>query len=239
MMSINDIIFQKTKTPKRTLAQKAAVRSKCRKLVSIFRKKVVIIDDKSYFYLSNTNISGNAGFYSSDINAASNDVRLKRKDKFEPKLLVWITFSTKGISQQYIALSGQAVNEDVYISKCLVKLEKFIEKHHKNDNIVFWPDQASSHYSRKVQSYLKAKNIEFVSKEHNPANVPELRPIEDFWSELKRLVYNKNWQAKNLGKLKKRIEFSIKRIDIESVHRLAAATFTRVDTVRRHGMKNL
>ena len=110
---------------------------------------------------------------------------------------------------------------------------KFIEKHHKNDNIVFWPGLASSHYSLKVQSYLKAKNIEFVPKEHNPANVPV------FWSELKRLVYNKNWQAENLGKLKKRIEFSIKRIDIERVHRLAAATVTRVDTVRRHGMKNL
>ena len=96
--------------------------------------------------MSNTDISGNAGFYSSDINAPSNDVRLKRKDKFEPKLLVWVEFSTKGISQQYIAPSGQAVNEDVYISKCLVRLEKFIEKHHKNDNIVFLPDLASSHY---------------------------------------------------------------------------------------------
>ena len=63
-----------------------------------------------------------------------------------------IAFSTKGISQQYIAPSGQAVNEDVYISKCLVRLEKFIEKHHKNDNIVFWPDLASSHYSRKCEA---------------------------------------------------------------------------------------
>ena len=71
--------------------QKAAVRSKCCRLVLIFRKKIVIIDDESYFYLSNTNISGNAEFYSSDINAASNDVRLKRKDKFEPKKKAKIT----------------------------------------------------------------------------------------------------------------------------------------------------
>ena len=78
---------------------------------------------------------------------------------------------------------------------------------HKNDDIVFWPDLASSHYSRKVQNYLKSKNIEFVPKERNPANVPELRPIEDFWSELERLVYDKNWQAENLDQLKNRIEF--------------------------------
>ena len=85
---------KKSKTPKRTPAQKAAVRSKCRRLVSIYRKKFFIIDDELYFYLSNTNISGNAGLNSSDINAALNDVRLKKKDKFEPKLLVWIAFST-------------------------------------------------------------------------------------------------------------------------------------------------
>ena len=102
--------LKKTKTPKRTPAQKAAVRSKCCSLVSIFQKKIVIIDDESYFYLSNTSIFGNAGFYSSDINPASNDARLKRKDKFEPKLLVLIAFSTKGISQQCMAPLGQAVN---------------------------------------------------------------------------------------------------------------------------------
>ena len=118
-------------------------------------------------------------------------------------------------------------------------MEKFIEKHHKNDNIVFCPNLALSHYSHKVQSYLKAKSIVLVPKEHNPANVPELHPIEDFRSDLKRLVHNKNWQAENLGKLKKRIEFSIKRINIECVHWLAASTFTRVDTVRCHDMKDL
>ncbi len=59
---------KKKNTPKRTPAQKAALRPKCRKLVSIFRKKVITIDDESYFGLSNTELSTNAGFYYSDIN---------------------------------------------------------------------------------------------------------------------------------------------------------------------------
>ena len=230
---------KKKKVPKRTPVQKAAVRPKCRRLISIFRKKFVIIDDESYFGLSNTELSANAGFYSSDINQTKNDVKLKRKGKFEPKLLVWIAFSEKGISQHYIVPSGQAITEDVYISKCLTKLERFIIDVHENDNIVFWPDLASSHYSHKVQNYLRSKNIDFVPKEHNPANVPELRPIEDFWSELKRLVYSNNWECKNLGQLKSRIEYSIKKIDPSRVHKLAKSTFTRVDRVRRHGMENL
>ena len=81
--------------------------------------------------------------------------------------------SEKGVLKHYIAPSGQAVDKDVYISKCLVKL-KFISKAHKNDEIVFWPDLASAHYSKKVQDYLKGKNIEYVPRDKNPANAPKL-----------------------------------------------------------------
>ena len=77
---------KKTKPPKRASAQKAAVRPKCRKLVALFQKKIVIIDDESYFPLSNTNLSGNAGYYTSDPDATPNEVKLKRKSKYEPKL---------------------------------------------------------------------------------------------------------------------------------------------------------
>ena len=92
-----------TKAPKRTSAQKAAVRPKCRKLIAIFRKKIVIIDDELYFPLSNINLSGNAGYYTSDPDATLNEVKLKRKSKYEPKLLVWIALSEKGVSKHYIA----------------------------------------------------------------------------------------------------------------------------------------
>ena len=94
---------------------------KFRKLVALFRKKIIIIDDESYFPLSNSDLSENAGFYTSDLDATPNEVKLKRKSKYEPKLLVWIALSEKGVSKYYIAPSGQAVNENVYISKCLVK----------------------------------------------------------------------------------------------------------------------
>jgi len=182
--------------------------------------------------------SANAGFYTSNLDATPNEVKLKRKSKYEPKLLVWIALSEKGVSKHYIAPSGQAVNEDVYISKCLVKLKKFIDEAHKNDDIVFWPDLASAHYSNKVQDYLKGENIEYVPRDKNPANVPELRPIEDFWTEIKRLVYADNWQAENLNQLRNRIEYCMKKIDQNRVHRLGASTFTRVDRVRRNGMIN-
>ena len=137
---------KKTKAPKRTSVQKAAVRLKCQKLVALFRKKIVIIDDEVIFPLSNINLSGNARYYTSDPDATPNEVKLKRKSKYEPKLLVWIALSEKGVSKHYIAPLGQAVDKEVYISKCFVKLKKFINETHKNDEIVFWPDLATAHY---------------------------------------------------------------------------------------------
>ena len=65
-------------------------------------------------------------------------LNLKKKSKFEQKLLVWVAISPKGLSKHYVAPSGQAVNENVYIDKCLRScLLPFIETVHKDDEIVF------------------------------------------------------------------------------------------------------
>ena len=45
-----------------------------------------------------------------------------------------------------------------------------------------------------------------MCQESKTANVPKLRPIEDFWTEIKRLVYADNWQAKNLHQLRNQIK---------------------------------
>jgi hypothetical protein len=37
-------------------------------------------------------------------------------------------------------VKGQAVDVDVFITKCLPKMVKFIEKHHKNDETIFWTE---------------------------------------------------------------------------------------------------
>ena len=39
----------------------------------------------------------------------------KRVKKYEPKLLVWLAISPKGISQPFIAKSGLDVNQERYL----------------------------------------------------------------------------------------------------------------------------
>ena len=99
--------------------------------------------------------------------------------KFEPKLLVWMAVSQKGISSIYVHRSTIAIKQETYLHDCIRKrLLSFINRHHKNDNVLFWPDLASSHYSKQVQEFLQANNIKFVQRQQNPPNFPQARPIE-------------------------------------------------------------
>jgi len=83
---------------------------------------------------------------------------------------------------------------------------------------------------------LNAENINYVDKEHNPANVPEVRSIKDFWEYLKFLVYANGWQAENLKKLMTRIKYCLNEMDQTVVHRLSTTVKRRIDHVRRYGV---
>lgn len=86
------------------------------------------------------------------------------------------------------------------------RLIPFIEKHHANDEILFWPDLARAHYSKEVLDYLETLSVPIVQEANNPPNVPQGRPIEDFWGALAQLVYEQNWDAKTLKQLERRIK---------------------------------
>ena len=101
---------------------------------------------------------------------------------------------------------------------------------------MFWPDLASSHYAKTVLDYLRAKNVNFVKKDQNPPNVPECRPIENFWGILKGKVYKNNWQAQNLDQLRVRIAYCLKKIDMELVKRISASIQWRVGQIHFKGV---
>jgi hypothetical protein len=228
---------KKIKIPKRTDLQKSEAKTKCGRLYLKLRNKLCIMDDESYFTLNHANINGNNIFYTSNINNASSSIKFQPTAKFQKKLLVWICFSENGISKPFFLPSGLAINQKVYLEDCIKKkLIPFIEQNHQDGNYLFWPDLASSHYANSVISYLNQKSIKFVDKKDNPANLPECRPIENFWSILKGNVYKNNWQAENIDQLKRRINFCLKNINANVIQNLARSIPTRIDFVRRNGV---
>jgi transposase len=69
---------------------------------------------------------------------------------------------------------------------------------------VFWPDLVSSHYPNATLLEYERLNIKFVPKSSNPPNVPQLRPIENFWAILKRRVYKNGWATDKIENLEKK-----------------------------------
>ena len=130
-------------------------------------------------------------FYSSDVAKSTAKVKYVKKAKYEKNLLVWAAISSKGISKIFIVPSGQAFNQHIYKEECLQRrLIPFIKKYHQEDEFIFWPDLASPHYAETVCDFMIESKINFVEKYENPENLPECRPIEQFWAILKSIIYS-------------------------------------------------
>ena len=226
---------KKMKIPKRTETQKIEGRTKCGNLYLKNPNVYWILDDESYLTLSHSKINGKNLFYTSNIDATSPEVKYNEVSKYKKKLLVWVCISELGVSAPIFRESGMAVNADVYLDIIKRGLVPFIGKYHLNNDYKFWPDLASSHYANKVVDYYRAQNINFVEKSENPANVPEARPIEDFWAILKGEVYKGGWKTDDFDVLKKKIRLCLRKMDQNLVQDLIAGTSARLNKIRNDG----
>ena len=165
------LCYKRKKRPSRTPEQRLWGRRKCSRLYSKYRNHELIIDNESYFTLSNSTLAGNNTYYSNDQKLTPDIVKYYDVAKFEKKLLVWMAISPRGITSIYIGPSGQAVNQEIYLKECLQKrLQPFINKYYRDTKYIFWPDLATSQYANSVTKWLKTQKIPFVQKKDNPAN---------------------------------------------------------------------
>ena len=54
----------------------------------------------------------------------------------------------------------------------------------------------------------------------SPNNLPQYRPVEDFYGYLSDVVYKGGWRAENTAQLKRRIQWAIRRVDLEVVRKM-------------------
>jgi transposase len=214
--------FKKTSAPSYTAEQQSLVRRQCRRIRDKFGSRSFVIDDEKYFTLTGTI---NSRYYATSRANAPQHVRFNPKHKFEPKLMMYLAGSDRGLSRPFFLKSGLAVNAHTYKKRCLKRILKpFLRRYHGDGNYVFWPDKASSQYGKESVDFLKAEGIHFVEKKDNPTNVPQCRPIENFWAILSRLVYARGWKATNLDQLRRRIKQCLRKVN----HRVVLRTFARV-----------
>ena len=78
-----------------------------------------------------------------------------------------------------------------------------------------------------------------VRREENPPNVPQLRPIEDFWGLVKQEVYRGGWEATSEDQLKRRIRRAVEAINPEVPLTMMRRVGERVRAANRHGVAQL
>ena len=76
----------------------------------------LIMDDEKYFLLQNQSAPTNRGFYTTDKHTTAPQVKFKRTQKFEPKILDWITISEKAISKPFFSKQKRAVSQTTYLN---------------------------------------------------------------------------------------------------------------------------
>lgn len=189
--------------PKYVKDQAARAKSGARFVLDKSRQKVLIIDDETYVPFDPQEVPGRKFYHSSNPKEVSYDEKTKKKSKFFKKYLVWQAMDRFGnVSEPYITTG--TINAEIYLNECLKKrLIPFIRKHHSTNSVLFWPDLASVHYAKRVLEFLGQENIEFIPKSKNPPNLPQARPIEEFWSICKQEYSKRHMPPKNLTGFKR------------------------------------
>jgi hypothetical protein len=108
--------------------------------------------------------------------------------------------------------------QNSYVSNCLEPhLIPFLNTHYPWGGYIFWSDKASSQYATPTTHFLDIKGVNYVHKEDNFTEVPQYRPVEDFFGLLATRVYRGNWVAKDTGAVKRRIRRSIAETPAQTV----------------------
>jgi transposase len=133
-----------------------------------------------------------------------------------------LAVSESGISEPVFFKAGLAVNKEVYISKCLPVLHKFIQKRQKK--------------SKGYVDPIRWLKIEYVPKEENPPNVPQIRPIEKFWANLKRKVYSNNYRPKDVKCLMAIIRKELNSIETTGIRKAMKEVPAKTRKAHRLGL---
>ena len=175
------ITRKKITAPKYVKDQRERCKQNAWKLYKRLREKLVVMDDETYVAADPSQIPGNHYYNEARDQPLDPQQKTKPKQKFFKKYLVWQAIASNGTVSEPFITTG-TINAKIYKDECLKRLIGFLDSLGSRNEIIFWPDMASSHYANEVIKVLETEGIDYVSKVDNLPNCPQLRPIEKFWA---------------------------------------------------------
>lgn len=155
----------------------------------------ILMDDETLVKADFHQIPGQKYYTATSRTGVKKIYRYTYMSKFAKKYCIWQALCSCGKMSRPVIFTG-TINKDIYIKSCLQKVLLPLYRSHAISPI-FWPDLATCHYARATLDWYGAQNITFVSKDQNPPNCPELRPIEKFWAIIKGKLRKEFKPAKN------------------------------------------
>ena len=133
-------------------------------------------------------------------------------------IMIWAGIVGDTLIGPCLIPEGTKINSENYISLLKNNLVPFIENN-KENKYVFMHDNAPAHASKKTKNFLDQMVLKNTSLMVWPPFSPDLNPIENLWSLLKRRVYTGNTQFLNKIDLWNKIKHESSKISAEDIKR--------------------
>lgn len=196
--------YKVQKVPDRNAVKNEEAKKRAQKLKRDFFSKFhcCVMDDESYVLADFKQLPGQEFYVADSRGNVDEEFRTMKQAKFPKKFLIWQAICSCGERSEFFVASG-TINSEIYQKECLQKrLLPFLRNH--KVSTFFWPDLASCHYSKATLEWYKRNQVNFVPREANPPNCPELRPIERYWAMVKRKLKDTKHVTRNPAEFKRK-----------------------------------
>ena len=196
--------YKKQRAPKKSDRQLQRAKTRARKFGDTMLRDFddcILMNDETYVKMDGATLPGPQFYTVLKGSTVSDEIKSIPTEKFGKKVLVWQAICTCGKRSAPYFCTG-TINAKNYQNECLKKrILPMIQKHRGRQ--IFWPDLASAHYAGSTISFYESNNIEYVPKDMNPPNCPQLRPIERYWALIKVILRKKGQANITLPQLKR------------------------------------